>query len=137
MDEEDKTVERVWGTVPLVVLRIDGPNGAPEDTFFRFEMIIADRSREGGELTVLRREQGHTPWGGVTVNSQVPKQLGRLELWEQESRPKGRPWVGRGVSGVGECENFECAHLLSHKESGLGKETEVFYSIRPDDAPLC
>jgi len=40
------------------------------------------------------------------------------------------------ISGVGKRENFECAHLFSHQERGLGKETEIFYSIRPDGAPL-
>ena len=85
VDEEDKAVECVRGSVPLVILRINSPNGASEDTFFGFEVIIADCSREGGELTALWWEKGPTPWGGVTVNSQVPKQMGRLELGKHES----------------------------------------------------
>lgn len=69
MDEEDIAVECVWCTITLVVLRIDGPNGAPEDAFLGFEVMIADCSGEWGELTVLRWEHGYTPWGRVTVNS--------------------------------------------------------------------
>lgn len=85
MDEEDKAVECVRSAIALVIRRVDGPNGAPEDAFFGFEVVIADRTREWRKLTGLRREKGHTPWGGITVNSQVPEQLGRLELGKQES----------------------------------------------------
>jgi len=80
VDKENKAVERVRRSIALVILRVDGPNCASEYTFFGFEMMIADCSREWRELTVLRWEKGYTPWGGVTVNSQVPEQLGWLEL---------------------------------------------------------
>ena len=85
VDEEDKAVERVRRAITLVILWIDGPNGAPEDTFFGSEMMIADGSREWGELTVLWWKGGYTPWRGVTVNSQVPEQISRFELGKQES----------------------------------------------------
>jgi hypothetical protein len=70
---------------PLVILWVYCPNGASEYTFFGFEVMIADCSREWGELAVIRWEKRYTPWGGVAVDSQVPEQLGWLELGEQES----------------------------------------------------
>ena len=85
VDEEDKAVERVRGTVTLVILRVDGPDGAPEDAFFRLEVMITGRSRKWVEQTVLWWKNGYTPWGGITVNGQVPEQVGGLELGEQKS----------------------------------------------------
>ena len=92
VDKENKAVERVRRSIALVILRVDGPNCASEYTFFGFEMMIADCSREWRELTVLRWERGTLPgeglqlivkyqnnWVGLSLGSKkVDRRVGRV-----------------------------------------------------------
>lgn len=73
MDEEDKAVECMWGTVSFVIFRVYGPDSTPENSFLRLEVMVADCPGKWRETGVLWREKRKAPWRGIAVDGKVPE----------------------------------------------------------------